>query len=154
MKVTKSYIKQIIKEELSHVLGEMNFNPMGMGQMNPALSFPDHILAGAYGLHLTDVLDTRGYHPSVQGALTTHIVKTADSDEEKRKAELEFYEMIKGIYKNQGVEGIPQKIKDDVEAGKYDKPHPDYVAPERIRTGRGEDREQHLAQARKAMRNK
>lgn len=43
MKVTKSYIKQLVKEELSHVLGEMNFNPMGLGQMNPALSMPDYV---------------------------------------------------------------------------------------------------------------
>ena len=148
MKVTKSYIKQLVKEELSHVLSEMNFNPTGMGQINPTLSFPEHILAGAYGMHLTRVLNTRGNHPSVKGAETVHVV---ESGKEAQEAKSEYYEMISNIYKNQGIEGIPQKIKDDVEAGKYDKPHPDYVAPADPRLGRGEDREKFLSQAQKEM---
>ena len=131
-------------------IDEMNFNPTGMGQMNPALSFPDHILAGVYGMHLTRALDTRGNHPSVKGAETVHVV---ESGKEAEEAKSEYYEMIRNIFKNQGVEGIPQQIKDDVEAGKYDKPHPDYVEPPAPRMGRGEDREEFLSQARKEMRN-
>mgnify|MGYP003128024394 CR=1 FL=1 len=75
-----------------------------------------------------------------------HVV---ESGKEAQEAKSEYYEMIRNIYKNQGVEGIPQQIKDDVEAGKYDNPHPDYVEPPPLEMGRGEDREQHLAQGQK-----
>ena len=134
MKVTKSYIKQLIKEELEHVLDEMKFDPMGMGQMNPSLSFPDYILAGAYAKHLTSVTNRRGLHPAVIAGSTKHVV---DSGKERQEADREYNEIIKNILKNQGVEGIPQQIKDDVEAGKYDAPHPDYEKPEVPRGTRG-----------------
>ena len=137
MKVTKSYIKKLVKEELEHVLGEMKFDPMGMGQMNPSLSFPDYILAGAYAKHLTIATNRRGLHPAVVAGSTKH---TVNSGKESREAKREYSEMINNILKNQGIEGIPQEIKDDVEAGKYDEPHPDYVKPPEPRMGRGEDR--------------
>ena len=134
MKITKESLKRIIKEELEHVLGEMKFDPMGMGQMNPSLSIPDYILAGAYAKHLTSVTNRRGLHPAVNAGSSKHVV---NSGKERREADREYNEIINNILKNQGVEGIPQQIKDDVEAGKYDTPHPDYVEPEVPRGTRG-----------------
>ena len=94
---------------------------------------------------MTRELDTRGNHPSVKTRLCI-----VDSGK-KPKSKSEYYEMISNIYKSQGVEGIPQQIKDDVEAGKYDNPHPDYVEPPPLKMEEARI-EEFLSQASKEMR--